>query len=106
VGVAAFSVEVALVIGAGVAGHRAASGEVVAWLLAALCVAALVAVWATFMSPKAPRRLPRLPRIVLGDGLVVLVAAALALTGATTFAIVLGIAGVVVTTIAQAIARA
>jgi hypothetical protein len=104
VGAGAFAVEVALAIGAGVAGHRAVDGEVLGYVAAALCVTALVAVWATFMSPKAPRRLGRSPRIVLGDSLVIVVAVALALTGATAFAWVLAIAGVVVTTIAQATA--
>ena len=79
-------------------------GQPAGWLVGVVCVAALVAVWATFMSPNAPRRLGRAARIVLGDALVVTVAAALAATGATTFAWLLGVAGVIVTTVAQAIA--
>lgn len=106
-GTAAFAVEIALVVTAGVVAHRLASpgGPVAAWAGAVLGVAAVIAVWSRWMSPQADHRLDLAGRLLLGCTLVVAVALGAGLTGSTTWALLLGIGGVAVTATAQTLLR-
>lgn len=106
-GTAAFAVEIALVVTAGVIAHRLASpgGSVAAWAGAVLGVAAVVAVWSRWMSPQADHRLDLAGRLLLGCGLVAAAALCADLTGSTTWALLLGIGGVAVTAVGQTLLR-
>lgn len=100
--------EIALTITAGVVGHRlgsAAGGPVVGWLGALVAVALLVGTWSRWMSPQADHRLELAGRLLLGCGLVVVVALGAAATGSTTWALALGIGGVAITAAAQTLLR-
>ncbi|WP_084614765.1 DUF2568 domain-containing protein [Nakamurella lactea] len=101
VGTAAFAVEVALAVTVAVAAYRSVDGGALGWLAAVVALAALVAVWGRWMSPKAPRRLPRPGRLVLGPVLTVIAAAAILAVGSPAWGLTLGVAGVAVTLVAQ-----
>jgi hypothetical protein len=76
----AFACELALAVGLGVVAWRLAhpSGVTIGIVAAVLVPTAFIGLWAVFMSPKAPRRLPAWPRatiagvacVAVGSGLV------------------------------------
>lgn len=96
----AFLVELALIGTLAVAGHRL-TGGLLGWVVGSVLVVLLVAVWAIWMSPRAPRRLPLQGRLVLGCGLIVLVAALAHVSGLTAWAWWFGGTGVLLTVAGQ-----
>ena len=82
----AFLVELALVGTLGVAAYRLAGGGLLGWVAATVAAVALIAVWATWMAPRAGHRLPLAGRLALGCGLVLLVAGLTHASGLTTWA--------------------
>lgn len=99
-GTGAFLVELALIGTLAVAGHRLTGGPL-GWVLGTVLVVLLVAVWAIWMSPRAPQRLPLPGRLVLGCGLVVLAAVLAHLGGLTNWSWWFGVVGVVLTVVGQ-----
>lgn len=101
VATAAFVVELLLVGTVARASYRFADGGPLGWLAGVLAAAVLIAVWATWMSPKAPRRLGRTGRLVLGSALVVVTAGMAYAGGLHAWAWWLGVGGVVVVLVSQ-----
>lgn len=99
----ALLVEVALVGTLAVATHRLAGGGVAGWLWAAVATGALLALWGSWMAPRARWRLPLPGRLALGCGLVVLVAALAHPAGLTTWAWWFGATGVVLMVAGQSL---
>lgn len=96
----AFLVELALIGTLAVAGHRL-TGGLLGWIVGAVLVVLLVAVWSIWMSPRAPQRLPLPGRLLLGCGLVILGAVLAHLSGLTAWAWWFGSAGVLLTVAGQ-----
>lgn len=72
------------------------AGGVLQWVLGVGAPALLAAVWGRYISPKAPRRLDNDPPRILAEVAIFGAAtAALAVAGATTTAIVFGVAAAV-----------
>lgn len=104
VGTAAFLVELALAGTLAVAAYRLAGGGIGGWIAGAAALVGLFVVWGTWMSPKAGHRLPVAGRLLLGCGLVLLVAALAYWSGLQAWGWWLGIGGLVVTAVAQGLA--
>lgn len=101
VGTAAFAVEIALAVTVAVAGYRSVDGGPLGWLVGAAALVVLFAIWGRWMSPRAPRRLPLPGRLILGSALTLAAAAAIAVTGALVWGIVLAVVGVAVILVGQ-----
>lgn len=101
VGTAAFLVELALIGTLAVAAYRLADGGILGWAAAVGATVAVVAVWATWMAPRALHRLPRAGRLLLGCGLVLLAAVAAYLSGLHAWGWAFGIIGVLVIGVSQ-----
>jgi hypothetical protein len=87
----AFLLELALLAAMVTLGVRLDVPVVVRVLLAVLLPAAVIAVWALWVAPKAPRRLPVQPRFVLQALLFGLGALALAVAGLPLLAVVFAV---------------
>lgn len=103
-GTGAFAVEIALAVTWGVLGHRLGSrlaGPIGGLIGVVVAVAVLIGGWSTWMSPKSDHRLGLTGRLVLGCALVAIAAAGAWFTGSTTWALILGGAGIGITIVAQ-----
>lgn len=103
-GVLAFCSELALAVGAWMVGLRVVDGWV-GWVLALLCAATVVGIWARYMSPKAPKRMSDSGRAKLGCTLFLVVGLALAMTN-SMFGVILALGGCLVTAVTQTRAAA
>lgn len=91
----AFACEVGLLVGTGTLAWRLGrpAGLVAGILAAILVLAIVVAMWAVFMAPTAPQRLPVWPRATLAGIACVVVGSGLIAVGLRTPGIALAVAG-------------
>lgn len=99
----AFLVELALIATLAMAVHRLVGGGVLGWIAGGAAVVVLIAVWARWMSPRAPRRLALAGRLVLGCALVLGAAALAHLAGMSTWAGWFAVLGVLLTVAGQSL---
>lgn len=99
----AFLVELALIATLATAVHRLVGGGVLGWLAGGAAVIALVAVWSRWMSPRAPRRLALVGRLVLGCALVLAAAGLAHLAGMSAWAAWFAGLGVLLTVAGQSL---
>lgn len=92
----AFLAEVAMLVGLAWAGWSMSDSTLVSWLLAVLLPSSAAAMWGTWCSPKAPRRLPTSSRWAVKSSLfaitLLLLLVFAAQPGAGVFAALMGLA--------------
>lgn len=94
--VTAFVVELALFGGVGVVAHHLAGGGAAGWAAAVVATALVLVGWGLFVAPKARRRLPQGPRVVVSMALCVATAWGLVTAGFPRWGWFVGLAGLVV----------
>lgn len=104
--VVAFAVELALFGGVALIFYQVAGGGLAGWLSAAVATAGILAFWGLFMAPKASRRLPRTPRLVVSGLLCLFTADGLLQGGYPWWAGFVGVAGIAVVVAQFALPRA
>lgn len=82
--------------GTGVFAYQVVRGGVLGWVLAFAVPAVVIALWSRFVAPRASKRLPAAPRLVVELAVYALAAVGLWMLGWTVFAIVYAVVVVVV----------
>ena len=94
-GLLAFVIEFAFMVGVFMLASALVGGGVAGSLLGVLAVVVVAVLWGLFVAPKSRRRLPRLPRALAAGGAVVAVGGGLLGQGHPRFGLVLLGAGLV-----------
>ncbi|WP_404380814.1 DUF2568 domain-containing protein [Knoellia locipacati] len=94
-GVLAFAIEFAFMVGVFMLAAGLTGGGVVGSLVGVLAVVLVASLWGVFVAPRARRRLPKLPRALAAGGAVGVVGAGLLGLGHQRFGLVLLGAGLV-----------
>ena len=100
--VVAFAVELALFGGVALIFYQVAGGGLAGWTSAVVATAGVIAFWGLFMAPKAKRRFPTTPRLVVSALLCVFTADGLLQGGYPWWGGFVGVAGIAVV-VAQAV---
>ncbi len=94
--VVAFAVELALFGGVALIFYQVADGGLAGWVTAAVATAGILAFWGLLMAPKAKRRLPTTPRLLVSALLCLFTADGLLQGGYPWWGGFVGIAGIAV----------
>lgn len=100
-----FLTELALLAGLAVAGARLGDGLLFSIVNAILLPLVAAVVWAVFIGPRAPRRLPEPGRFIVESVLFAATGVALALSGWLAVGIVVAVAGIGFAILTRAFAR-
>ena len=104
--VVAFAVELALFGGIALIFYQTVGGGLSGWLTAAVATAGILAFWGLFMAPRAKRRLPTTPRLVVSALLCLFTADGLLQGGYPWWGWFVGVAGIAVVVAQIALPRA
>ncbi len=104
--VVAFAVELALFGGIALIFYQTGGGGLAGWLTAAVATAGILAFWGLFMAPRATRRFPTTPRLVVSALLCLFTADGLLQGGYPWWGWFVGIAGIAVVVAQVALPRA